>query len=142
VTPWTGQVKGSFINPPKFDTDEDSIPLLDNQFHDLSVSFDRRSHGLINVFFDGKLLSKTTTVVLPTPRIALETWLNARSAENLDTGFRGHLQYLNLHSEVRSTAGWNQGMFRHIFCRCCLLDRSPTYAQSWRHSVCPKSRHA
>jgi hypothetical protein len=92
------------------------MPIPDNQFHNLSVSFDRRSDGSIHVFFDGKLLSKTTTFVLSTPRIALETWLNARGADKLDTGFKGYLQRLNLHFEALGEAGWDQGAFLQVFC--------------------------
>jgi hypothetical protein len=115
--PWTGQAKGRLPNCPKFDANTNSITISDNQFYNLSVSFDRLSHGSIHVFFDSKLLSKATTNILPTPRIALETWVNARGVENLDTGFRGYLQHLKLYSEALSEAGWDQGMFLHVFCR-------------------------
>jgi hypothetical protein len=105
------------------------------QFHNLTVSFDRQLRGVVLVFVDDILVSKTHMRVLSTPRIALDTWINARHAENLDTGFRGYFSHLKMYSRALPEDGWANGTFLHVFGGCLLTYRSSLYRSFWPYSI-------
>jgi hypothetical protein len=107
-----------------------SASFAELSFQDLTIAFDRRGKGFIELTINGRAFEKTAVGLLKTPRIALDTWINARAASELDGGFRGTFQSLQFSSVVAAQGSDSLGSGN-------TTTLAARYAMSWHLYLVP-----
>ncbi|KAI9739253.1 MAG: hypothetical protein M1834_007466 [Cirrosporium novae-zelandiae] len=83
-------------------SDINFVNLFDNQFHEITMTWDRLAEGFVKLFIDGKPVSSTPMSLVPTQKVAQEIWLNALNFQTQDLGFRGLINGLKMYSSPLS----------------------------------------
>ena len=68
----------------------------------MAVTFDRKTHGAVNLFLDGQRIANKTLPLIASPKIGQEIWFNAKDWDDLDTGFRGGLNRFTMYADALS----------------------------------------
>lgn len=76
------------------------LPQLKTGLHEMALTFDRKTQGLVRLYLDGKSLANGTLPLVASPKVGQEIWFNARDWDNLDTGFRGTLHRFTMYADA------------------------------------------
>lgn len=66
----------------------------------MAITFDRKTHGKVGLFLDGKSLANGTLPLVASPKIGQDIWFNAQEWDKLDTGFRGTLNRFTMYADA------------------------------------------
>ena len=76
------------------------LPELKTGLHEMALTFDRKTQGLVSLYLDGKSLANGTLPLVASPKVGQEIWFNAQDWDNLDTGFRGTLNRFTMYADA------------------------------------------
>lgn len=75
---------------------------LQEDLHELAITFDRRDYGGVQIFIDGKEIGSKRLPLIDSFKAGQDIWLNARNWDELDTGFRGLLSRFTMYADALS----------------------------------------